>query len=214
MKNILSLLIFICLSAQVGLYAQKSIDKNNFDYVVREESGDLNNDKKQDRVVVEMDLKDETRPLRLQIFLSQPNSKIPKLAFSSTKIIESQYPKNKNGKHNGNTIPDFFIEDGNLQMLTDINNLKSQYTFKFQNGSFELIKIRRVIWDGKNKTSETEIDLIKGTKVEFDQELGSDKILNKRQKSVTFKTLPKLQDLTFSDLEKWLWMISISGNKH
>jgi len=201
----LSLLYFtlIFLSSSTGYYAQKTVNKDNFTFVAKEEKGDLNNDKKLDKVIVEMDLKDETRPLRLRIFLSQSNSKISKLVISSTKIIESQYPKRKNGEHNGNNIPDFFIEEGNLQMLTDINNLKSRYTFKFQNGNFELINISRVIWDGKNKTSETEINLVKGTKVEFDQELGSDKILNKRQKSLKFKILPKLQDLTFSQLEMY-----------
>jgi hypothetical protein len=42
-----------------------------------------------------MDVKDDTRPLRVQIFLSQPNKKL-QLAVSSTKLIESQYPGNKN----------------------------------------------------------------------------------------------------------------------
>ncbi|WP_333853310.1 hypothetical protein [Epilithonimonas sp.] len=182
MKNLLLYTIQIISLITGNLNAQKTSNQDNFSYVAKEEDGDLNNDKKLDKVVVEMDLKDETRPLRLQIFLFQPNNKTKKLVVSSTKIIESQYPKNKNGEHNGNTIPDFFIEDGNLQMLTDINDLKSRYTFKFQNGNFELINISRVIWDGKNKTSETEINLIKGTKIEFDQELDSDKILNKREK--------------------------------
>ncbi|MBV6881827.1 hypothetical protein NG800_018225 [Epilithonimonas ginsengisoli] len=202
MKKLLPHILFL-FSFNTSVFSQSIKNKDTFTEIVAQEEGDLNNDKKPDKVILEMDVKSDTRPLRVQIFLSQPNIKTSKLIVSSTKIIESQYPKNRNGQHNGNPIPDFFIEDGNLQMLTDINDLKSRYTFKFQNGNFELIKISRVIWDGKNKTSETEIDLVKGIKIEFDQELGSDKILNKKQKSVKFKLLPKIQDLTFSQLETY-----------
>lgn len=198
----LSVYLLLLLST-THLTAQKTVTKENYDYVVKEEEGDLNNDKKSDRVVVQMDVKAETRPLRLQIFLSQHNSKVYKRVVSSTKLIESQYPADKKGEHSAGTIPDFFIEEGNLQMLTDIYDLKSRYTFRFKNNNFELIKISRVIWDGKNKTSETEIDFLTGTKIEYDQELGSDKILTKRKKQFKTATLPKIQDLTFSDLEKY-----------
>ena len=203
MRNLSLYIILSFFSAQINLYSQTTISKDNYNYVVKEEEGDLNNDKKDDRVVVEMDLKDETRPLRLRIILSKSNSKTSKVAVSTTKLIESQYPTEKKGKVNGNPIPDFFIEDGNLQMLTDINDRKSRYTFRFKNDNFELINISRVIWDGKNTTSETEINLLTGTKTEFDQELGSDKILNKRKKQIKIATLPKIQDLKFSDLESY-----------
>ncbi|WP_123860266.1 hypothetical protein [Chryseobacterium nakagawai] len=162
----------------------------------------MNKNKLNDKVVVEMDLKDETRSLRLQIFLSQPNKKL-QLVVSSTKIIESQYPINKKGEHNGNNIPDFIIEDGNLKMLTDINNRKSSYEFRWNQNNFELIKISRVAWDGKNTTPETEIDLLTKTKLQFQQELGSDKMLNKKTQKVKINALPKIHDLSFSDLEKY-----------
>ncbi|MBP2616292.1 hypothetical protein [Chryseobacterium jejuense] len=149
-----------------------------------------------------MDVKDETRPLKIQIFLSQPNKKL-QLVVSSTKIIESEYPAHKKGEHNGNNIPEFFIEDGNLKMLTDINNRKSSYEFRLNQNNFKLIKISRVIWDGKNTTSEAKIDFLAQTKLEFQQELGSDKILNKKTQKIKIKSLPKIQDLSFSDLEKY-----------
>lgn len=201
MRNLFIYLILVLISS--NLQAQKTVAKDKFDVIVKEEEGDLNHDKKNDRVIVEMDVVSDTRPLRLRIFLSQPNKKELQLAISSTQIIESQYPTEKNGEHSEGTIPDFFIEDGNLQMLTDIRGFKSRYTFRFKNDSFELIKISRVIWDGKNTTSETEIDLLAGTKVEFDQELGSDQILNRRKATLKVSLLPKIQNLTFSDLEKY-----------
>ncbi|KUJ52746.1 hypothetical protein [Chryseobacterium sp. JAH] len=202
MKKLSLYIVLLLLLAATKVYSQKTDIKDNYTSQVQKEEGDLNHDKQNDKVMVEMDLKDETRPLRLQIFLSQPDKKL-QMVVSSTKIIESQYPTDKKGEHNGNPIPDFFIEDGNLKMLTDINNRKSNYEFRLKQNNFELLKISRVLWDGKNKTFETEIDLIAKTKIEFEQELGSDEILNKRTTKIKVSSLPKIQDLSFSDLEQY-----------
>lgn len=201
-KLSLYIVLLLLLLATANVYSQKTVIKDNYTSQVQKEEGDLNQDKQNDKVMVEMDLKDETRPLRLQIFLSQPDKKL-QMVVSSTKIIESQYPTDKKGEHNGNQIPDFFIEEGNLKMLTDINNRKSSYEFRLKQNNFELIKISRILWDGKNKTFETEIDLIAKTKIEFEQELGSDEILNKRTTKMKVFSLPKIQDLNFSDLEQY-----------
>ncbi|RTZ46212.1 hypothetical protein EJ377_17415 [Chryseobacterium arthrosphaerae] len=58
-------------SGTIGLYAQKTADKDHYTFEVQNEEGDLNKDQRKDKVVIEMDIKDETRPLRVQIFLSQ-----------------------------------------------------------------------------------------------------------------------------------------------
>lgn len=185
-----------------NLHAQQKQKKGNYTFLVQKEIGDLNNDKHNDLVVVEMDVEDETAPLRVQIFLSKPNKKL-QLVVSSTQIIESQYPLYKQGKHNGNTIPDFFIEEGTLRMLTDINGRKSCYEFRLRQNNFELVKISRVYWNGKNTTFETEIDLLAKTKIEFQQELGSDDIFNKTKKTIKVASLPEIRDLSFSDLEQY-----------
>ncbi|OCK53260.1 hypothetical protein BA768_01520 [Chryseobacterium sp. CBo1] len=201
MKKLTLYLILLLLFTGSYLYSQKTVSKDNFTFQVQKEEGDLNNDKIDDRIVLEMDLEDETRPLRLQIFLSQPDKKL-KRVVSSTKIIESQYPVDKKGEHNGNTIPDFFIEEGVLKMLTDINDRKSSYEFRLKQNNFELVKISRVLWDGKETTSETEIDLIKGTKIEYDRDFSPNKKNIRNTKLKPIKALPKIQDLSFSDLEK------------
>lgn len=201
MRNLSLYLIFLVFSS--NLQAQKNAPKDLFSFMVYEEEGDLNHDKKADRIIVEMDTTSATRPLRLRIFLSQPNNRALKQVVSSTKIIEAQYPTEKNGEHSEGTIPDFFVEDGDLQMVTDIRDIKSRYTFKFRNGNLELNHISRVAWIGENTTSHTEIDLLTGLQSEFDQKLGSDEILNKRKKQLKVATLPKIQDLTFSELEKY-----------
>lgn len=201
MKKILSIIIFLFL-VNANLYSQKNVNKSNYTSLIQEEVGDLNHDKKNDRIMVEMDVIDETMPVRVQIFLSQPDKKL-QLVVSSTKLIENEYPADKNGKHNDNVIPDFFIEEGKLIMLTDINNRKSRYEFRLKQNNFELIKISRVIWDGKETTSETEIDLIKGTKTEYNRDFSPNKKNIKNTKLKPIKTLPKIQDLSFSDLEQY-----------
>lgn len=193
------LLLFL---APFEIYSQNADSKDNFTFQVQKEVGDLNNDTYEDKVVVELDIEDETRPLRVQMFLSQPDTKL-QLMVSSTQLTESQYPTNKNGEHNGNVIPGFFIEEGKLIMLTDINNRKSKYEFRLKENNFELIKISRVVWDGKETTFETEIDFLSKTKIEFEQKLGKDKILNKSKETFKVHSLPKIQDLTFSDLESF-----------
>ncbi|MDM1556867.1 hypothetical protein HX126_20135 [Chryseobacterium indologenes] len=202
MKKISSSIVIFLLLANANLYSQKNVNKGSYTYLIQEEVGDLNNDKRNDKIMVEMDVKDVTGPLRVQIFLSQPDKKL-KMIVSSTKLIESQYPANKKGEHNGNPIPGLFIEDGKLKMLTNINNRKSSYEFRLNKNNFELVKISRVIWDGKDTTFETRIDLIAKTKIEYEQVTGSEKLLNKKKKEIKISALPKIQDLSFSDLEKF-----------
>jgi len=202
MKKLSLYIVLFLFLAKANLYSQKTVNKDNYTSQVQKEEGDLNHDKQNDKVMVEMDLKDETRPLRLQIFLSQPDKKL-QMVVSSTKIIEPQYPIEKKGEHNGNPIPDFFIEEGKLKMLTDINNRKSSYEFRLNQNNFELINISRVIWDGKETTSETEIDFIKGTKSEYDRDFSPNRKNIKNTKLKSIKTLPKIQDLSFSELESF-----------
>lgn len=101
MKILFSVLLLLL--AQANLHAQEKNPKGNFTALIQREVGDLNNDKRDDVIVLEMDVEDDTRPLRVQIFLSQPNGK-RQLVVSSTTIMESEYPAYKNGEHNGNPI--------------------------------------------------------------------------------------------------------------
>lgn len=206
MKNICLYFIFILITIQMNLFAQNIKSKDNYTYQVREEEGDLNNDGKMDRITVKMDTVNETRPLRLQIFLSQPNGKKLTLAVSSTKIIEPQYPVENQGKFNGYQIPSFFIEKGILTMWSEIEGGNITYDFKYRNGNFELIKVKKLTnnatkgyIDENTIFTETNFNLISGLRTETDEISGSKKILNKRKKTVLIRPLPKIQDLKFSD---------------
>ena len=207
MKNSYLLFILILISVPLNLFAQSIKGKDRYTYKVREESGDLNNDGKMDKVTVKMDTVDETRPLRLQIFLSGSNGK-PALAVSSTKIIEPQYPVEKQGKFNGFQIPSFTIENGILKMWSEIEGGNITYDFKYQNGSFELIHVEKVTinatkgyTDENTIFTETKFDLITGNRTETDEVSGSAKSLKTRKKRVLIRPLPKLQDFKFSDKE-------------
>lgn len=205
MKNSYLYLLLILILVPINLFSQSSKDNDTFTYQVREENGDLNNDGKPDKITVKMDTVDETRPLKLQIFLSQPNGKLI-LAVSSTQIIEPQYPIEKKGKFNGYQIPDFFIEKGVLKMWSEIKGGNITYDFKYQNGNFELIYVNKLTnnatkgyTDENTIFTETNFDLVTGIRTETDEISGSAKPIKVRKKTVLMKPLPKIQDFKFSD---------------
>lgn len=143
MKNLDRNLIIILLLVQFNLSAQKIQKKDNYNYLVREKKGDLNNDGKIDKITVKMDTINETRPFRVQIHLSQPHGKLT-LAVSSDQMVELQYPVENQRKFNGYQIPSFFIEKGILSMWSEIKNGNITYDFRYQNGNFELIHVKKL----------------------------------------------------------------------
>ncbi|PYF77016.1 hypothetical protein [Pedobacter nutrimenti] len=205
MRNIYLCLSFLLILVQMNLSAQGIKNKGNYNCQVREEKGDLNHDGKMDKIIVKMDTINETRPLILQIFLSQPNGKLT-LAVSSTKIIEPQYPVENQGKFNGYQIPSFFIEKGILTMWSEIKGGNITYDFKYHNGNFELIRVKKLTnnstkgyTDENTIFTETKFNLITGLRTETDETSGSGKTLAKRKKIVLIRPLPKIQDFKFSD---------------
>jgi len=193
----------------MSVFSQSLKNKNNYTYQVREENGDLNHDRKMDKVTVKMDTIDETRPLRLQIFLSQPNGKLT-LAVSSDKIIEPQFPAESQGKFNGFQIPTFFIEKGILKMWSEIKGGNITYHFKYNKGNFELIYVDKLTNDATKGYvdentifTETKFDLITGIRTESDEKLGSVKALKVRKKRIVIRPLPKIQDFKFSDKDRY-----------
>lgn len=202
MKNSYLYVLFLFILFQMNTAAQNNTA--NFSELIRDETGDLNNDGFPDRVIVMMDIINDTRPLRLQLFLSQPGGK-QKLIVTSDQIIEAMYPLEKNGAHNGYQIPDFFIENGILTMWSEIEKGNISYEFKYQQGNFELIKLHKIThnstiyMDENTVFTETNFNLITGLRTEVDQLLGSDEIENKRTKTVLIRPLPKIQDIKFTD---------------
>lgn len=205
MKNINRNLVIILLLVQINFYAQKIQNKGNYNYLVREEMGDLNNDGKTDRITVKMDTTNETRPFRVQILLSQPNGKLT-IAVSSDQMVEPQYPVENQGKFNGYQIPNFFIEKGILSMWSEIESGNITYDFRYQNGNFELINVKKLTnnstkgyTDENTIFTETNFDLVKGIRTETDEIFGSEKPLSTRKKTKLIRPLPKIQDFKYSN---------------
>lgn len=205
MKDNYLYFLLILILIHFDLYAQNSKTKEHYNVVIREEVGDLNNDGKIDKLTVKMDTANDVRPLRVQIFLSQPNGKLA-LAVSSTQIIEPQYPSENGGKFNGYQIPDFSIEEGILSMWSENERGNITYEFKYQNGSFELISVKKLTnnatkgyTDENTIYTETKFNLITGLRTETDEVLGSEKKIDVREKTVLIRPLPKIQDFKFSD---------------
>lgn len=187
MKN--TLLIFLVF-ASINIYSQQQNNAEHFTVRVKEVMGDLNRDGLQDKVVLTMDTVNTQRPLKLQIFLLQPNRKL-RLEFSSKDVFNPQYP---NGKYSSDQIPSILIENGNLILYCEIKGVKEYYTFHYQNGKFELIQVSKIVWDGKDTTIETKFDLVKGEKTEVSQLLGSEKKKKKKPTKIALKALPTLQN--------------------
>ena len=199
MKKFTILIFFLLQIFPVVINAQKARNQINNFVEIREENGDFNNDGHVDKTIISIDTVSTTRPILLQIFLSQPNGEL-KLAVSSTKIIEEMYPSHKNGKTREFQIPTFVSEDGLLKMISEIKGGMASYQFKYQKGNFELIHVSKSSWDGKNTTIESEYNLTDGKKIEVEKNLGSEKIVNKKITKMPLKPLIKIQDLLYSDL--------------
>ena len=198
--NKFTILIFFLLQIfPTAINAQKARNQNSNFVQIQEESGDFNNDGHVDKTIISIDTVSTTRPILLQIFLSQPNGEL-KLAVSSTKIIEEMYPAHKNGKTREFQIPSFLSEDGLLKIISEIKGGMASYQFKYQRGNFELIHISKSTWDGKNTTIESEYNLSNATKIEVKKNLGSEKIVNKKITKMPLKPLIKIQDLLYLDL--------------
>lgn len=185
------IIVLILAFTQTIVYAQQKKVKDNFNVQIRLEKGDLNKDGLIDKTVIMMDTIDTAVPIRLQIFFLQPNNKF-KMVFSSTDVIEPQYV---NGVHTKNQIPYFFIENGFLLMNTEKNDVRFEYKFIYKNGTFQLIKVSSVVYDGQNSTTETAFDLLTGVRTETTTLLGSKKILKKNIKKRMIRPLPTLQNL-------------------
>jgi len=194
------IILIIILFAYVNVYSQSKNLNDNFNYLIRQSVGDLNKDGLLDKAIISMDTVNRTRPLRLQIFFSQPNE-MSKLFFSSTEIIEAMYPIENNGEHNGNQIPDVYIEEGKLQLDFYIKG-NSRYEFIFKNGKFELTYFNYVNWDGVNIT-ETEFNLLTGKYTKQSEINETSEITLKIKKEVHIRPLPQLN--SFKPFENELY---------
>lgn len=203
MSKIITLVLFLVIITQTELLAQK---KDNYTCIVREEIADINADKKIDCIIVKMDTIDATRPLRLEIHLSQPNGKL-KLQVSTNKLLEPMYPKEKNGEYCGYQIPQFTFEDDMLKMWREIENGNITYEFRYnkQKTSFELINVIKLTKKTTNNTidentifSEVNFNLRTGIRTEVTDSWKSGELSNTKTKKI-INPLPLIENMHYSD---------------
>lgn len=190
----LTLQIFIILSILFNghqLAAQNPSSNESFNIIIREAYGDLNNDSIPDKATIRLDTIDDTRPFKLEIFLSTPDSSL-QLFYSSTTLVQAMYPTELNGKHNGSQVPRVYIEEGKLQIEFYING-NSLYDFKLKNNAFELIHFSQSVWDGKSIT-ETDFNLVTGKYTKQTEVLETKKKTQVINGELEIKPLPQLQD--------------------
>lgn len=182
--------VIILLNCSI-LVSQNQNLKDNFTYKIRQAEGDINNDDIKDLIVISMDTIHETRPLKLEIFLSQHNG-VSKLFFSTTNMIQAMYPKELNGKHNGNQIPNVYIEQGKLQLefYTKGNAL---YEFKFKKGVFELIHFTYAKWNGQTIT-EVAFNLLTGKYTKQSEIHETSKIIEVINGNILINPLPDIKN--------------------
>lgn len=188
MKKLTDLILLLFVA--VNSYAQQENLKNQFDYQVKQAVGDLNNDGLMDEVTIAMDTINPSRPFKIEVVLSQPNTP-SKLFFSSTELIEAMYPIEKNGEHNGSQIPDVYIEDGKLQLDFYIKG-NSRYQFRYKNGEFQLIHFSHVYFGGTTIT-ETAFNLLTKKYTKRTEERKNSEVTLIKKK-VKIKPLPLLKD--------------------
>jgi hypothetical protein len=101
--------IIISILSSLDLFAQTKAD--NFNHEVTKVTGDLNEDKLVDKVVVLQDTTNDKAPYKLQIFFKQKNGGY-KLIASSTKAINPEFPDGRKGFDNGNAFVGVTIKNG------------------------------------------------------------------------------------------------------
>ncbi|WP_131725541.1 MULTISPECIES: hypothetical protein [unclassified Chryseobacterium] len=194
MKYCYCLSLTFCL--QLTVLAQDTTASKHFNVIVRDISGDLNNDNIDDRVTLAMDSSDYRQTMTLQVFLSQHDKQL-KPVISSTQASHH--------------IRSLQIEDGLLKIESELGEGYIIFDFKYQKGSFELIKVLKISHDGdfdfaaiKNTIfTVTEINFITGVKYHKQIFGNGSKTIVTKEKIGKTKPLIKLQNFKFSDIDKY-----------
>jgi hypothetical protein len=175
-------------------YAQTDIKNNNFDKIILEVEGDLNNDKLLDKVSIKQDTLNKYAPYRFQIFFKELNGK-SKLIVSSTKLILPQYPEATLGFSNGNGLSSVTIKKGILCVSFELLRGHYEHKFRYKEGNFELIGYSYIASDGLGLIETIDYNLVTGIRVAKTERYDIDKLIRYEKKKLLIRPLPKLQDI-------------------
>ena len=190
MKTFKLLLIISTFCSAKMILAQNKF--SNYNSIVFNVKGDLNNDGMPDKVLVKVDKNDKHLPYLLQVQF-QNNDGNYKTVLSSTKAV---LPKFTEGGGTSEAILEKLeIKNGILIFTNQLIRGNFTHKFRFQKGNFELIGFQF------NNASAGYIEYVDynlstGDKIVKHIDYETDKILKQIKTKEKVSPLPKLQDFT------------------
>lgn len=163
----------------------------NFDVVISNIKGDLNKDGVDDMVTVKQDTVNETRPYRLEIYLTQNDKKV-KLFLLSDSAIVAKYPNGNNGFAMTTLFTGIIIKKGTLTINHELTRGSFAHQFRFQNGKFELIGYRSAGVSGRD-VEEVDFNLSTGNKVVRRIPIGGNQVISTKKSKKIIRPLPDLE---------------------
>ncbi|OIV41651.1 hypothetical protein [Flavobacterium johnsoniae] len=171
-----------------------SAQKDNFNKEIAKAKGDLNKDGLIDYAEVLQDTLSETYPYKINVYFAEANGSF-KLAVSSVKAIDPQYPEGKNGYNNGNSFYEIKIIKGILIISNELIRGNFEHKFRYQNGNFELIGFSQVYSDGQGTMGTIDFNLSTGIRIKTTEPYGQDDFpVTNTKKKILIRPLPKMQD--------------------
>jgi hypothetical protein len=184
------LFFLIILFPGENLFAQ---EEPVFNSIVMTKTGDLNNDKVLDSVVVKQDTISEYQPYRLEIYFGRKKGSL-ELVLRTDKAILPDFPDGKDALRTGNGFWEIEISDHDLLIKHELLRGHFMHKFRYEMGKFNLIEYSYVESDGRGRTYHEDLDFIKNirrTKVVSYEE---DKVLEEKEEKLQLEFKPNLSN--------------------
>ena len=186
----LKLIFVLILLPTINSFAQ---NKSNFDYLVMTKTGEINNDKILDSVVVRQDTVNEKRPYRLEIFFGQ-NEENKELILKTEKAILPDFPNGKDALLTGDGFWEVEIMNNNLWIKHELLRGHFEHRFQYRDGNFKLMEYNSVESDGSGRIYYENLDFLTGIRRTRTESYQEDKILEKDEEFIKIDPKPDLSN--------------------
>lgn len=173
------------------VYSQTTPGITEFNFLVSEASGDLNNDGLKDQVLVFQDTLAETAPYLLEIYFAKENGTKEKFISTETAILPD-FPDGRAGLSSGGGFWEVVIEESVLVIRNELLRGNYNHRFRFKDGKFELIGFSYRESDGRGRFYSTEYDLITGILDKKTENYETDEVLEQSREIIKVSTFPSL----------------------